>query len=569
MANRTIGTALKLQGEKEFNAQMKELNNGLKTTRSDMVALTASFDSNSASIKDLTSKQKILQSSVDQHKAKVAALKSQYEAAAATLGENSATTQKYRQQLNFATAALEKETAALEKNSDALRGKYLAGLKALASGAKNTFTGVGNAVGTSVGGIAKGVGVLTAASAVGVAAIGAGGMIAITTMANMAKEAAEAAKAAKEAGETLTDSQQKWLEFSGQMDSLDASVANAKSALGGVLLPILSELSIDGTAFLDSFSRDMEAAAGDTGKQGQVMAQYIAQGAKLIKDKLPEYIAAGKELFGGLRDGLSESGPELSDMGMDLVMDLLDSIIDNAPELAQAGMTLTQKLTESLIERGPELVTSSIGMVEQITVGLAQAAPQLIPAAAQLISQLLIALVRAAPDLLLAGSELIMKIVEGLIAAIDELIAGGDEVIDAAVEAFTAKADDFIAVGSYIVERIRTGASDAWDSLVSWFTGAWDSLFGNLNVNVGASAGVDGSHAGGLDYVPFDGYLAQLHRGEMVLASAEAAAYRRDRSAGSEKTPNIVNLTFNAKNITEADINMVVDIVNRKLGDDL
>ena len=35
----------------------------------------------------------------------------------------------------------------------------------------------------------------------------------------------------------------------------------------------------------------------------------------------------------------------------------------------------------------------------------------------------------------------------------------------------------------------------------------------------------DGSHAGGLSYVPFDGYVAELHRGERVLTAEEARAY--------------------------------------------
>jgi len=38
--------------------------------------------------------------------------------------------------------------------------------------------------------------------------------------------------------------------------------------------------------------------------------------------------------------------------------------------------------------------------------------------------------------------------------------------------------------------------------------------------------GVDGSHASGLDSVPFDGYRAELHRNEKVLTSAEASDYR-------------------------------------------
>lgn len=38
---------------------------------------------------------------------------------------------------------------------------------------------------------------------------------------------------------------------------------------------------------------------------------------------------------------------------------------------------------------------------------------------------------------------------------------------------------------------------------------------------------VNGSHAAGLDYVPFDGYIAELHEGEMVLNRALAAEYRQ------------------------------------------
>lgn len=42
---------------------------------------------------------------------------------------------------------------------------------------------------------------------------------------------------------------------------------------------------------------------------------------------------------------------------------------------------------------------------------------------------------------------------------------------------------------------------------------------------------IDGSHANGLDYVPFDGYLAKLHRGEMVLTKAQADMVRSTGSA--------------------------------------
>lgn len=48
--------------------------------------------------------------------------------------------------------------------------------------------------------------------------------------------------------------------------------------------------------------------------------------------------------------------------------------------------------------------------------------------------------------------------------------------------------------------------------------------FALLNKSAQAVVGVDGSHASGLDFVPFDGYRAELHRGERVQTAAEARA---------------------------------------------
>ena len=67
---------------------------------------------------------------------------------------------------------------------------------------------------------------------------------------------------------------------------------------------------------------------------------------------------------------------------------------------------------------------------------------------------------------------------------------------------------------------------------------------------VGISDTPDGSHRSGLDYVPFDGYMAKLHAGEKVLTAAEASSYRNGNRGGSAVPIDItIPLTLDGEQI--------------------
>ena len=93
-----------------------------------------------------------------------------------------------------------------------------------------------------------------------------------------------------------------------------------------------------------------------------------------------------------------------------------------------------------------------------------------------------------------------------------------------------------VSVGTKIVDDIKDGISSAWEGIVSWFQGLWDSVFGGLTVNVKAntSGGEGSGRAIGLDYVPYNGMPAVLHRGEAILTAVEADRWRR----GLDRTGN-------------------------------
>lgn len=119
------------------------------------------------------------------------------------------------------------------------------------------------------------------------------------------------------------------------------------------------------------------------------------------------------------------------------------------------------------------------------------------------------------------------------------------------VEWFNGVVEKFVDIGENIINRLLDGLKQAWEGVKSWFTNAWNNLFSNRSVDISANvsgSGVDGSHAGGLDYVPFDGYVAELHRGEQVLTAEEARDYRR----GGRAVSVVQNIYSQAK--TAADL---------------
>lgn len=114
------------------------------------------------------------------------------------------------------------------------------------------------------------------------------------------------------------------------------------------------------------------------------------------------------------------------------------------------------------------------------------------------------------------------------------------------------------AITSYITGsdayKTVTGLIDKVSKLA---TGTGSALMDFLQKAVGRGkdtvAQVDGSHKTGLDSVPFDGYIAELHKNESVLTASQAEQWRAiQASANGQNVSDFMHKAYNATKIDRA-----------------
>lgn len=78
-------------------------------------------------------------------------------------------------------------------------------------------------------------------------------------------------------------------------------------------------------------------------------------------------------------------------------------------------------------------------------------------------------------------------------------------------------------------------------SFVSGIIDGFQNIVSGANEAKSAARSVDGKHANGLDYVPYNGYVAELHEGERVLTKQQNKEYNEGRAEQGGDTFNFYN----------------------------
>lgn len=115
-----IGPRIGIQGEKEFNDQIKKINNSLRECGSEMKALSSEFEENANSQDALIAKQKNLAREYDLQQQKMSLLREQYDKQTAKLRELSNGLQKAREEFGENSKEASKAENAFNKQAETL-----------------------------------------------------------------------------------------------------------------------------------------------------------------------------------------------------------------------------------------------------------------------------------------------------------------------------------------------------------------------------------------------------------------------------------------------------------------
>lgn len=488
MATRTITTRIAIDGEQKFKAELSQVNGELRNLKSEMGLVDATFKGQANTTKALTERHKVLQASVEQQREKVRALTEALDEAKSAYGENDKRTDGYRQSLNRARTELINMDRELQDNE-----RYLDEARKSADGCAESIDGYGKAVRDAdsnkdpLGNLMAGFGNLKGMLAGGAVV---GGIKAV--------------------GDAIMSVVEDTAEYRAIMGTLEISseragysaqqTADIYRTLQGVLGD--TQTAATTTANLQAIGLAQEDLVTVTNAAIGAWATY---GDSIpidgLGESINETIQAGK-VTGTFADVLNWAGTNEDDFNAKL---------EAANSTAERATIVLEELTSQGLDKAGEAWRDANGDV----VALNEATERWDGAMAQLGETL----TPAATAIKNFGADAILWLADAIQTAIDKWREFVGEMKNPANTQDPAQITGGTWGGSTtnlpsIAElQSARGANDIWQR---------------------KHRGINGTYAMGLDRVPWDGFVAEVHKDEAILTASEAAVWRELQRGGAQ-----------------------------------
>ena len=158
------------------------------------------------------------------------------------------------------------------------------------------------------------------------------------------------------------------------------------------------------------------------------------------------------------------------------------------------------------------------------------------------------AVVNIGHAMLEAGKGIFNKLWEGIKSVWQSIKSWLEQVKEDPVKVITGIGSSMYNAGKQIFTKMWDGVKSVWSGIQSWVSEKVDwikdkvTFWNNSNSSMDKGK-VNGSHAGGINSVPYDGYIAELHKGERVLTASENNALNSLGGMSDNKTV-VINMYY-------------------------
>lgn len=334
-------------------------------------------------------------------------------------------------------------------------------------------------------------------------------------------------------------------------------------------------------SLIDALSQNLDMIATSA-------TQILMMLVDVLIDNLPMLTTAGIQVITALIVGIAQSAPELVPAIVDGIVLAWAALVACAPDFLEAGVTLIDNVGQGLANafaalfpqvapwvqeyifqpiRSVFTVAVDLGreIVSNLWAGLRDFANTLFPGLGDLLTGYTEDAVQESADIMLSSGELIPVDAETPVSAMAEVMDNDTRMETAAVEAVeragssmqsTVTVAGFDTAGKEGMQKFIDGINSmensvlaTVDRIASKAVQRLQSALQNVQ-SMANSASIDGSNADGLNYVPFDGYISELHKGEAVLTAAEAAVWRAGKASGETSATEPKQQTSSHSGIT-------------------
>lgn len=292
----------------------------------------------------------------------------------------------------------------------------------------------------------------------------------------------------------------------------------------------------------------LEEQAQTLNEKYEQMKQALADGATGVTEESVAQIKAladqaNKELEAKMEQDKNTLKTKFQQVGIEAPQSLIDSLSGKSAEIQQTTMNILTNMANGVSIKKGELTTLfkqlGIDVPKSLVTQLAGMKPSVQKQAVQLLMQLQNGEASQRPAVLKQMKDLGLKVddsvANGIRGNTGKVKNESGKVGSAGHSEMQSKMNRTLK--SPNVDRNTTSsasreASSAFSAMQSFFAGR--SIGVKIKATVeAAKQAAKGHHANGLDYVPYNGYIAELHKGERVLTKQENVRYNKGEGNAS------------------------------------